>query len=199
MWKLPHPLLIHWILNPGLCFNEIILGQRVPKICLIDETSSEPLPDRSYVECPHCETIHSSKLWGKGNVFFHYKGFYCPNCENKIPTLLNVFSVLILIITFPFWKPVDLLFGEKFKSWELSRLKSASTTSENPTEVGGVKMGLQFGIFMTLFFFVQRGLSSGWSMESAIVAILCGLFSGIFFSVIMSFFLSKRGDNKSAP
>ena len=31
VWKLPHPMLIHWVLNPGLAFNELILGQRVPK------------------------------------------------------------------------------------------------------------------------------------------------------------------------
>lgn len=198
IWKLPHPLLVHWILNPGLCINEVILGQRIPKISLIDETSSEPLPDRTYTECPHCETVHSSKIWGKGNAFFHYAGLYCPNCEHKIPTLLNVFSILVLIVTFPLWKPLDLLFGERFKSWELSRLRSTSTTSQKPVKVSGVKMGLQFGGFMGLFFFIQRGLTSGWTMESGAMAILSGLIAGIFFGVAMSFFMSKRGSNKRA-
>ncbi len=39
VWKLPHPMLLHWIINPGLAFNELILGQRIPKITLIDKTS----------------------------------------------------------------------------------------------------------------------------------------------------------------
>lgn len=193
IWKLPHPVLLHWILNPGLCINEIVLGQRIPKISLIDETSSAPLVERTYAECPHCETIHSSKIWGKGNTFFHYAGLYCPSCEGKIPTLMNVFSFLILIITFPLWKPVSLLFGEAFKSWELSRLKKISTASKKPVQVSGIKMGLQFGAFMGLFFFIQRGVLSGWSLQSAFISILSGLASGLFFGLIMHLFLSRKG------
>jgi hypothetical protein len=37
-----HPLVIQWLLNPGLCFNEIILGQRLPKVlfvCLLSDMS----------------------------------------------------------------------------------------------------------------------------------------------------------------
>ena len=61
VWKLPHPMLIHWILNPGLAFNELILGQRIPKITLIDKTSDAPLMERQYVPCPHSTqfiTVH---------------------------------------------------------------------------------------------------------------------------------------------
>ena len=31
-WK--NWMVLHWILNPGLAINELILGQRVPKISL---------------------------------------------------------------------------------------------------------------------------------------------------------------------
>jgi len=199
IWKLPHPLLLHWVLNPGLCINEVLLGQKVPKVSLIDETSTESLPDRTYTECPHCETIHSAKLWSKGNAFFHYGGLYCPKCEHKIPTIMNVFSILILIITFPLWKPLSLLLGKRFKSWELSRLKTASTISQEPAEVNGVMMGLQFGIFMWLVFFVQNGLSSGWSIMSATAAIPSGLIAGIIYGVLMSCFLSQKGSTKESP
>lgn len=66
IWKLPHPMLLHWVLNPGLCINEVLLGQRVPKVTLIDKTSDAPLVERSYVECPHCQTLHNGQLWGGG-------------------------------------------------------------------------------------------------------------------------------------
>ena len=34
-WK--NWMMLHWILNPGLAINELILGQRVPKVSLEDE------------------------------------------------------------------------------------------------------------------------------------------------------------------
>ena len=52
VWKLPHPILLVWVLNPIFAFNELILGQRIPKINLIDKTSNAPFNDRIHVECP---------------------------------------------------------------------------------------------------------------------------------------------------
>ncbi|MYC13690.1 MAG: MFS transporter [Gemmatimonadetes bacterium] len=100
---IPHPLVLHWILNPGLIFNELILGQRIPKVMLIDEESDKPLMERTYVPCPHCETLNDSRLWAKRNSFGHWFGFLCPNCHQIIPCLWNIFSLAILAITFPLW------------------------------------------------------------------------------------------------
>ena len=36
-WK--NWMMLHWILNPGLAINELILGQRVPKVSLEDKTN----------------------------------------------------------------------------------------------------------------------------------------------------------------
>lgn len=83
--KLPNPLLLHWILNPGLAINQILLGQRVPKILLIDKTSDALLMNRQYVPCPSCGAIHNGMLWGRGNAFGHWIGYICPNCEQKFP------------------------------------------------------------------------------------------------------------------
>lgn len=55
--KLPNPLLLHWILNPGLAINEVILGQRIPQVTLIDKTSNASLIERTYVPCPSCGAI----------------------------------------------------------------------------------------------------------------------------------------------
>ena len=99
----PHPLVLQWILNPALIFNELILGQRIPKVMLIDEESDKPLMERTYIPCPHCETLNDSRLWGKRNSFGHWFGFVCPNCHQIIPCLWNIFSLAILAITFPLW------------------------------------------------------------------------------------------------
>ena len=33
-WK--NLLILHWIINPGLAFNELIFGQTIPKVMLIE-------------------------------------------------------------------------------------------------------------------------------------------------------------------
>lgn len=38
-WK--NPMMLHWIVNPGLAFNELVLGQRVPKVMLIERNDSK--------------------------------------------------------------------------------------------------------------------------------------------------------------
>ncbi|WP_244213081.1 hypothetical protein [Idiomarina ramblicola] len=49
VWRLPHPMLIHWVVNPGVAFNELALGQRIPKITLIDKASDAPLMERQSI------------------------------------------------------------------------------------------------------------------------------------------------------
>ncbi|MCY4553093.1 MAG: hypothetical protein OXC79_05430, partial [Candidatus Poribacteria bacterium] len=98
---LPHPLVLHWVLNPVIMFNELIFGQRLPKVTLIDKKSDKPQLERSYIPCPHCETLNDSRLWAKGNAFEHWFGFVCPSCHQIIPCLWNIFSLVILAITFP--------------------------------------------------------------------------------------------------
>ena len=67
-WK--NWMMIHWILNPGLAFNELILGQRVPKLSLVDKTSDKPLLERSYVPCPHCDEIHDHRIWSNQKKYW---------------------------------------------------------------------------------------------------------------------------------
>jgi hypothetical protein len=53
--------MLHWILNPGLAINELILGQRVPKVRLEDKTIDKPRIERVLIPCPHCETLHDGR------------------------------------------------------------------------------------------------------------------------------------------
>jgi hypothetical protein len=192
--KLPNLLLVHWVLNPGLLFNEVILGQRIPKVTLLDQQSSDIYANRGYVLCPHCQSLHSSRRWGKGNAFFHFNGLYCPKCEANIPTLLNVFSIIVLLLTFPIWKPMQMVFGERFKQWEISRLAKTEHLNRRPLEhVSGIKMGLYFGGAMSVFFILQNSFFLGFNTFAVLTGLLTGALAGLLFGTVMKFILSRRG------
>ncbi len=36
IWNWKSPVILHWIINPGLVINELILGQTIPKVMLIE-------------------------------------------------------------------------------------------------------------------------------------------------------------------
>lgn len=194
VWKLPHPLLIHWVLNPGLAINELILGQRLPKESLIKD-GLEPLNERSYIHCPSCETVHHGMLWAKSRGFGHYNGIYCPTCEAKIPQILNLFSILILIITFPLWKPLQLLYGDKVKARSLAKLRmnKADIDAEASKPTNYVMMGVFFGVVMGAYFMVTEGLRNGFTSKAFTVGIVSGAVSGLVFAFIM--WLVMRGKN----
>ncbi|MGK0413746.1 MAG: hypothetical protein ACJA1B_001954, partial [Polaribacter sp.] len=99
-WK--NWMMLHWILNPGLAINELILGQRIPKISLEDKISDKPRMERSFIPCPHCKTLHDGITWSTQNrtAFKNWFGLYCTNCEKIIPCLMNAFSFILLAITF---------------------------------------------------------------------------------------------------
>ena len=106
IWALPHPFTLFWVLFPAAMFNELIFGQRLPKVTLIEKESDKPPEERSYVPCPHCETLNDRRLWAtKGSAFGHghWFGLVCPSCHQIIPCLWNIFSLAVLAITFPLW------------------------------------------------------------------------------------------------
>ena len=191
--KLPNLLLVHWMLNPGLAINEFFLGQRIPRITLIDQQSDKIFANRSFVQCPHCQTIHSVHRWGKGNAFWHFAGLYCPTCENKIPTLFNIFTIVLLVVSFPIWKPLQMVFAERFKKWELSRLQKTKGIERTlPQKISAIKMGLPFGLLMGLFFIISNGARMGYTPQNIAVGLLTGAFAGLFFGLIMKFFMNKK-------
>ncbi len=196
--RLPHPLLLHWMLNPGLAINEFVLGQRVPKLTLIDRYSEKPLIERTYIPCPHCHTLHLARRWGKQNALFHYDGLYCPSCQKQIPSLLNVCTLLLLILTFPLWKPAHMLFADRFKAWELARLEKTTQEENRPSVTrSSLYAGSFFGIFMAISFVIQSGLNAGFDANVIFTSMVAGLASGVLFGVLfgtfVKFFLFRRG------
>ena len=78
----------------------------VPRVTYFCLGCDLPLVLRQYVRCPSCQTMHSGLTWGKGNAFGHWFGLFCPDCGASIPTLLNVFSMIIAAASAPLWYPV---------------------------------------------------------------------------------------------
>jgi hypothetical protein len=102
-WSLPHPVLLHWVLNPVLVFHEIVLGQRVPRLQLICNACVGPVGGRTFVPCPSCAVVHDSRLWSGGHAFGNWLGWVCPTCSKRIPCLWNVASLAVIAITAPLW------------------------------------------------------------------------------------------------
>ncbi len=118
----PHPLILFYVLCPIFILNELIFGQRLPKVTLIDKESDKPLGERTYIPCPHCETLNDNRLWAKGNAFGHWFGLVCPSCHQVIPCLWNVFSLAILAITFLLWYFPARFFRRRWLEKEKKRL-----------------------------------------------------------------------------
>lgn len=193
VWKLPHPILIHWVVNPGLAFNELILGQRIPKITLIDKTSDAPLMERQSVPCPKCHTLNDGRLWSKGNAFGHWFGLVCPNCHGKIPCLRNIASLLILAVTFPIWIWIK-LFGEaKWLEKEKARF-SGMATKELPTakKTSWVKMGVCYGALMFCFSLVLFAFVDRLSLSAIPVLAATWACAGLAFGWVMKWLIGRR-------
>ena len=192
-WKLPNPLLLHWIINPGLAFNELILGQRIPKLTLIDKLSSVPLIERQYVPCPDCGAMNDARLWSQSNAIGHWFGYVCPECGGRIPCLWNLTSIALLAITFPFWIWIK-IYGEKrwiekeqkrLEDIQLKELPTAETTS-------WLKGGAIFGGAMFCITSLLEILTNGVSSVDIVDQVAISMAAGLVFGVLMKFWVGRR-------
>ncbi len=122
IYALPHLLVLFWVLFPVIMISELIFGQRLPKVTLVEKKSDKPLPEGSYIPCPHCETLNDARLWANGNAFGHWFGLVCPSCHEIIPCLWNIFSLAVLAITFPLWYLPARFFRRRWLEIEKERL-----------------------------------------------------------------------------
>ncbi len=202
VWALPHPLLLHWIINPGLAFNEIILGQRIPKVTLIDKTLDMPLMERSFIPCPSCGELHDGRFWAKKNAFGHWFGYVCPTCGEIIPCLWNLTSLSILIVTSPLWYFPVKLWKSKWIQFEKSRYKNINTEYTSYEKIPWIKMGIFFGGLMWLIlglipqvynFIIWRRFNWHSLLDSAFIWAI----AGFFFAVIMYIWSGLRPKRKT--
>lgn len=198
---------IHWKVNPLLAINELVMGHRIPEVLLIDKTSDQPMLDRGYVPCPHCETLHDGRTWSKQNntVYHNWYGYFCPNCQQIIPCVRNWTAKLILMLLWPFKKHNA---EQKKEQWLAQQPSRFENLTFEATWVNWVKIGFKWGFFMFLAFMVLipalfppfvEGIEYDMTLSprfllymAAFTAPLCA-FGGLLFGYFMKISMEKRG------
>ena len=169
---LPHPFILFYILFPAFMFNELIFGQRLPKVTLIEKEGDKPQSERRYIPCPHCETLNDPRLWAKGNAFGHWFGLVCPSCHQIIPCLWNIFSLVVLAITFPLWYFPVRFFRHRWIAKEKERLAKAlerpliqATSIHSMGWIGVCISGVSLVVTLVTFEVVWS-VWNGWDLET---------------------------------
>ena len=201
----------HMILNPGLAFNELVLGQRQPQQLYICKSCALPIVDRSYVHCSSCGTFHAGRIWSYKNAFGHWLGLLCPSCGAQIPCLWNVTSRALLILTAPiWWLPVKLqktkLIAQQYKRITQTKTEYIDKESKAPKPVNYRRMGWFWGLFMDLCFavgpvFVAAGTHefAWWGLVgvyfmAALKGLIFWLPGGWLFGFMTKLMLDKKGN-----
>ena len=154
IWNWKSPVILHWIINPGLVLNELILGQTIPKVMLIERKGNKPFHQRSLIPCPHCGELHSGLKYSVQNktAFKNWFGFYCDNCKEIIPVQRNLTSLIILTITFPIWGWFRKTLKQNWLEKQPERFKNINL--EIPEKKNTTKNWLKRGLFWGLFMYV---------------------------------------------
>lgn len=192
-WDHRHWAIIHWLVNPGLLVNELVLGQRLPKLMLICKTCQVPLVDRSYVPCAECGTMNRGRIWSAWAGFGHWWGYVCPSCGSTIPCLWNIWSRLILAVTSPLWYLPARFIRPHWIEYERRRIGNVSGRFAGPArEIPWIRNGvLGFGGFMWVLWsaFALYRRAPLWEIL-AMLPIWAG--AGLFFGLIMKWSMSRR-------
>jgi hypothetical protein len=194
VWTWKHPLMLHWIVNPGLAFNELILGQRVPKISLVERDTAKALSDRMYIPCSRCGTIHPALKWSSQNktAFGNWFGLYCDHCGEIIPCLTNLTSYLILALTFPIWY----WFRNGLKDRWLQQQRRVFSKPLNLTHgvVNWRHSGLRWGLLMYLTVTILEPLITGKELtwRKLLIGVPVWILGGLLFGFILKSFVGKK-------
>lgn len=202
----------HFILNPGMAFNELILGQRMPQETFVCKSCDLSLADRIYVHCPACGVFHPGRVWSYRNAFGNWLGYVCPSCGASIPCLWNLTSRLLLTLTAPIWFLPVKHYKTKWLGHQHRRIAQTKTNyiakeSGTPKPINYWLMGALFGVFMfivfTLFFpliflIATNQFTVSNLFRSMTIAALSGLvvwpIAGLGFAFFVSLTMKKKGD-----
>jgi hypothetical protein len=196
-WK--SPLILHWIINPDLVINELILGQTIPKVMLIEREGLKPYFQRSIVPCPHCGTLHRGIKWSAQNktTFKNWFGYYCDNCKEIIPVQRNLLSLIILFITYPIWgwfrKSIRQSWLDK-QPYRYNNINLEIPENKNTTK-NWLKSGLFFGLFMFVTMMILFPLigQKEITQKSLLIGLPIWLICGLFWGYTMKALMNKKG------
>ena len=188
VWTWKSPVMLHWVINPGCAVGDLI-GLRQPKVMLIERNSSNPLPERTFIPCPHCQTLHSGLKWSKQNktVYKNWFGLYCDNCEKIIPCMTNLISYVILGLTFPIW----IWFKDKWKAKWIEEQKAKFSKPLNLTYTEVKFQWLRAGVFFGLLMYVLNTIltplieGKGITQRALLIGIPASTIGGLVYVFIM--------------
>ena len=204
VWDWKSPMILHWILNPGLAFNELALGQTIPKVMLIDRESEKSMYQRSLVPCPHCGTQHNGLKWSSQNnlAFKNWFGYYCDNCKGIIPVHRNLTSLIILTLTFPIWGWFRKSLKQNWLDKQPERYKNL--TYELPEQKikakKWLKEGLSWGLFMYIIMNVVAPLIVGEDITKPglLLGLPMWLIIGFGWGFVMKLWMNRKGKANKA-
>lgn len=191
---------LHYIINPGLAFNELVLGQRIAKVGLVEKNTDRPFMERNYVPCPHCNTLHGNQVWSGSRSFGNWFGLYCPNCKGIIPCIRNATSFIVLAISFPLWYSFKNTLKKRWYKKQEQRFINVPSFSE-PTKPTTTKQlilgGLFFGVIMFLFnsFLFPALADEEISIDKLAVSLVICLLGGLLFSLFMKWYATSKRIN----
>jgi hypothetical protein len=192
-------MMMHWLINPALAFNEIFLGQRVPRVLLVDKTAQKPLIERSFVPCPHCGSLNDARIWSTQNglAFGNWFGLFCPTCRGVIPCTLNLTTIILLAATFPLW----IWFWKPLRRYWLSKQPKryanidVETIRNDYGKRQWIYSGLAFGVIMYLQMTIVYPLFKGddITLRNIIIAIPIWIIAGVLFGFTMKYYTTRMG------
>ena len=199
-WELSHPLILFCVIFPALAFNEIVLGQRIPKTELICKECDLPQMDRSYFPCPSCKTMHLIRLVSTKRRFGNWRGVRCPLCNERIPCLWNLFSLVILGLSFPIWAlPYFLHFKNKPLPPLYLLVNGQAPKPKKITKKTWIYMGAVFGGFMWIFMNSYNAFTNGElpTWHSMLYSLPIWALGGFLFGFMMWFFTGRKPRKKA--
>ncbi len=199
IWDWKSPVIIHWIVNPGLVINELILGQTIPKVMLIEREGKKPFYQRALIPCPHCGELHSGLKYSAQNktALKNWFGYYCDNCKEIIPVQRNLTSLIIMIVTFPIWGWFRKSLKQNWLEKQPERYKNINLEipkNKNSTK-NWLKSGLYFGLFMLVSMEIIFPLikKEEITLESILIEIPLWIIAGLAWAYTMKWWMNKKG------
>lgn len=192
VWNWKHPVMLHWVINPGVAVTEF-MGVVIPRVMLIKRDKSKSLVERTFIPCPHCDTIHSSLKWSKQNNTHNknWYGYHCDHCLETIPPLRNWLSGLVFRVI----KPFNQINRQRWKKAQPDRFLNLKMTfeEEKVTIKKGFLISLIFGGFMFAFMTSFNWLL-GVTIDSKflLVNLIVWTIAGLLFGFILRAFANKQ-------
>lgn len=187
VWTWKHPNILLWMLNPIMLFKELLLGQRKPKVLWIEKKSNKPLPAKTWIPCPHCNTLHSNLKWTPQNntEFKNWFGLYCDHCGGTIPCVRNLWSGIILLVTAPIWYWFRTSWNAQWL--ETQRKKFSQPLSNTLPDYDWWYEGLRWAVTMYIFmvFLFPLLLKENITLQRCLIGIPVWIVAGLLYGIMV--------------